>query len=148
MPPPPVAPSAPPSAPATAVVPEAAVEAPPQDSIPEPPPLPPMPEQPAVAPEKPAEAPPEVAVQATDAEPAYVSQDGVDHHASKPIFDVGSYHVQASGYVQGQYINVQGSENELSPDGRGLLNQTGFAVPRVRAVIEGANNWSGAVLEY
>jgi hypothetical protein len=89
-----------------------------------------------------------VELRPVDADPQFQSQDGGEHRAAKPLFEVGGYKIQASGYVQGQYTNIQNSENELSPDGARLLNQTGFSVPRVRAVIEGANKWSGAVLEY
>jgi hypothetical protein len=81
-------------------------------------------------------------------EPTFVSQDGGGARKVKPLFEVGSYHFQASGYVQGQYQNVQGSENQLSSDGLRLQNSTGFFVPRARIVVEGANEWSGAVLEY
>jgi hypothetical protein len=128
----------------------------------EPPPLPPIeampvvieapPSEPSKALEPAAQTPAGAETKPVEAKQAekraFASQDGGEQARGKPLFDVGTYHVQASGYVQGQYQNFQQSENQLSADGGRLLNNTGFSVPRVRAVIEGSNNWSAAVLEY
>ena len=78
----------------------------------------------------------------------FSSSDGNSAAEQKPLFEVGDYRVRASGYVQAQYQIFKQSQNELSPDGLTLLNQSGFAVPRARALIEGSNDWSSLVLEY
>ncbi|MDB4991558.1 MAG: phosphate-selective porin [Myxococcaceae bacterium] len=103
-------------------------------------------QRPSIAPSEPLE-PTTTALQ-PDAEPRYRSVDGDFAPTAKPLFRVGNYRVQASGYVQAQYQSFKQSSNELSPDGLTLLNQSGFAIPRARGLIEGSNDWSSLVLEY
>ena len=92
--------------------------------------------------------PPERAPTASPAQKPFRGSDG-DFGQDEPLlFKVGRYRVRASGYVQAQYQSLNQSRNELSPDGQTLLNQTGFAVPRARAIVEGGNDWSSLVLEY
>jgi len=103
-------------------------------------------------------APVEQAPVVVPAPPAKAPQNGAAHaanldgdelpHDAEPLFKVGRYRVQASGYVQAQYQRADESIDELSQDGLRLLNQTSFVVPRARALIEGSNAFSSLIIEY
>jgi hypothetical protein len=63
-------------------------------------------------------------------------------------FPLGGFTLRILPYIQAQYENHQDSEEQLSADGRRLLNQDRFLVRRGRLVVGLEHRWTQLLLEF
>jgi hypothetical protein len=63
------------------------------------------------------------------------------------LFEAGGFRVRLGGYVQGQFQTQEESEEQLSADGRGLLNGDRFSLRRGRLLLSAERDFAEMLLE-